>query len=185
MKKLIIAVSIIASAVIANAASVMWSVGAAYDPVSGDELGDVTGYYAFFLVDSVTDGSVTTYGYANAVSQVAAGNVAFISNAIGGGSMLDYGGGATTADVFANSSTVTAYLVLLNADNAADATLAYLSNTLSTDINSMGASSTLDWGDMTATATAGNWSTVGVPEPTSGLMLILGVAGLALKRERA
>jgi hypothetical protein len=29
------------------------------------------------------------------------------------------------------------------------------------------------------------WTAVTVPEPTSGLLLLLGVAGLALKRKRA
>ena len=32
---------------------------------------------------------------------------------------------------------------------------------------------------------AGDWRTAAVPEPTSGLLLLLGVAGLALKRKRA
>jgi len=41
--------------------------------------------------------------------------------------------------------------------------------------------------DQTAAAgTFGSWTTPGaVPEPTSGLLLLLGIAGLALKRERA
>ncbi len=34
-------------------------------------------------------------------------------------------------------------------------------------------------------ATAGNFKTAAVPEPTSGLLMLLGVAGLALRRRRA
>ena len=42
----------------------------------------------------------------------------------------------------------------------------------------------LAWGDQTSyTQGAGKWSAV--PEPTSGLLLLLGVAGLALKRKVA
>ena len=43
---------------------------------------------------------------------------------------------------------------------------------------------TIQFGNMqSATQNASNWAAV--PEPTSGLMLLLGVAGLALKRKRA
>ena len=43
---------------------------------------------------------------------------------------------------------------------------------------------TVAFGNMaTATQNAGNWAAV--PEPTSGLLLLLGMAGLALKRKRA
>ena len=43
--------------------------------------------------------------------------------------------------------------------------------------------STKNWGD-TATFDKGGWYSV-VPEPTSGLLLLIGVAGLALRRRRA
>ena len=39
------------------------------------------------------------------------------------------------------------------------------------------------YGGLSETATVGKWSAV--PEPTSGLLLLLGVAGIALKRKRA
>ena len=43
---------------------------------------------------------------------------------------------------------------------------------------------TITFGNMaTATQNASNWAAV--PEPTSGLLLLLGMAGLALKRKRA
>ena len=46
------------------------------------------------------------------------------------------------------------------------------------------ATANLTFGNMaTATQNASNWQVV--PEPTSGLLLLLGVAGLALKRKRA
>ena len=43
---------------------------------------------------------------------------------------------------------------------------------------------TVAFGNMTTqTQTAGNWQSV--PEPTSGLLMLLGMAGLALRRRRA
>ena len=43
------------------------------------------------------------------------------------------------------------------------------------------------YGDGTGTSSAvgGNWYAQSVPEPTSGLLLLLGVAGMALRRRRA
>ena len=44
----------------------------------------------------------------------------------------------------------------------------------------------VNFGSMqTATQTASNWVGGAVPEPTSGLLMLLGMAGLALRRRRA
>ena len=188
MKKLMIAAAVAACAMFANAAAVNWSMETGYSP-DGDELGDVTGYYAFVFIDSVTAGTATTYSQANAVADVAAGKLDFFSNVAGDGVMVDYGAMGSSYDTLATDNTVGAYLVILDAATAADATKAYVTSVLTTDINGMGASSLMNWGDVTGMQDASAWKSVGgagdVPEPTSGLLLLLGVAGLALKRKVA
>ncbi len=47
------------------------------------------------------------------------------------------------------------------------------------------ATANVAFGNMTSqTQNAANWSSADVPEPTSGLLLLLGVAGLALRRKQ-
>jgi len=41
-----------------------------------------------------------------------------------------------------------------------------------------------DGGNAGATESYGAWTAATIPEPTSGLLLLLGVAGLALKRKQ-
>ena len=50
---------------------------------------------------------------------------------------------------------------------------------------SMASGGVLEFDPAYGSGSAGAWTTAAVPEPTSGLLLLLGVAGLALKRKRA
>ena len=74
--------------------------------------------------------------------------------------------------------------VIVNADNTGYWTAAGQAELYST--SSTHVDSSIDVTDLLATqATAWSTGPTPVPEPTSGLMLILGMAGLALKRKRA
>ena len=52
-----------------------------------------------------------------------------------------------------------------------------------TDGNPAGTPATASFASQSQMATPGNWTTV--PEPTSALLMVLGLAGLALRRKRA
>ncbi len=84
---------------------------------------------------------------------------------------------AFSTDALTAGETYTFYLVLTDGDKAL--------TSITKDSAAQGVgSATLNFGSMkNATQTASNWQTV--PEPTSGLLLLLGMAGLALKRKRA
>jgi len=57
--------------------------------------------------------------------------------------------------------------------------------TTSTAVSDTATPASVTFASKSEMGTAGNWTTLAVPEPTSGLMLLLGVAGLALRRKRA
>ncbi len=86
-----------------------------------------------------------------------------------------------------SSETVTGYLIIVDA-----ATVDTASNYLVAKVNGTGSeyitqtfgatgNKTFAYGMQAAN---NNWQAIAVPEPTSGLMLLLGVAGLALRRRR-
>ena len=179
MKKLILAAAIVCAAAMSQAASVGWTL-AGLNNYAGDA-------YSFFIIgqNEVTSvGQITALVEAGqSVSSYAfyEGNVA----ANGAATVLATASGLTVP----NSADYTSFFVVFdNADASSAAN--YLAITkdqsanLAKSVNATLAAVTFAAGNQSTYANnAANWSAV--PEPTSGLLMLLGMAGLALRRRRA
>ncbi len=81
-----------------------------------------------------------------------------------------------------------AYLVIFDTATITDTSKYYLTELKSFDTYGGTMTQSVKWGSQsTASQAAGAWTSVtgGVPEPTSGLLMLIGLAGLALRRKRA
>ena len=175
MKKLIIAFMAMAMAVVANAASVKWTVGNVYVPETTTK---AENYLVYFV-------SSSDYSLANATADLEKGDASFVTT-YGQASAKTGATGmasATITSTAGNSETWTGYLVVFNAETAADATLAYITGEASKATGATGQTANLAFTSNTASQSAANWHAV--PEPTSGLLMLVGLAGLALRRRRA
>lgn len=174
MKKIMIAVVAVALAFVANAASVNWSVSGVTAPEGGTL---ASGWYACFVEGSalptdmaaMTAGDWATWTGANATSE---GTLAVTARA------KTFSG--STADTYAADSAVTGYIVMFDAANVADASNFAYTEVATKNVPSAG---NLTWSQTFATTSG--WQAVAVPEPTSGLLMLVGLAGLALRRRRA
>ena len=154
MKKIIIMLAVVVAAVAANAASFKWSAGNVYSSNLTDKFSGTATLYA-----NGVEGALSTATVANGV--IAA--TIFTSEAFTAGQNYDFYFVLDSGDATFTSATKT---VLAQADATAN----------------------IAFGNMTSqTQNAANWASVpsgDVPEPTSGLLLLLGVAGLALRRKQ-
>ena len=186
MKKLMIALAAATIAVCANAAAWSWSSNntAAIVPGGTDALASAQ-IYLFFGYASSSDAN-TAKG--NLLASLREGN------AISGyaqSATLGADGTLGTQEFTGDTGKLYAFAVIL-ADDAAGNSYMFQSankNATGLDVGSAAlqfdiSSTTLKALDVTGTS-AGWYMTAAAPEPTSGLLLLLGVAGLALKRKRA
>ena len=204
MKKLMIAAAAIVSAIAANAATVNWGsgdiyggeAGAALDGSGGGSLvaNNTTMYYVFTHVDS------SDYDTWLSMSQ-ADKYAAFTAN--GASSTVEIGGNTYTAFAATSATGGTAPVVegnyskndmaygvcIVTYDPDKDGVIDFYSaseasgkvGTTGKDLSGMAIMN--DAGDPT-TWTAAATPPI-VPEPTTGMLVLLGVAGLALRRRRA
>ena len=190
MKKLMIALAAVVVGIAANAASISWATtkGYLYDG-TGDSASKLTSGTAYLVLSTYAQSDLVSLlasndGNTAATLTALQGKAQYLgSGAIGDNARINEGTGTSSA-----TESITAYFVVFNGDNM------YISDTATSDYDGLAQSHDLTFGtSMTASSKAlpsdGAYSGAGwytaVPEPTSGLLMLLGMAGLALRRRRA
>ena len=192
MKKLIAALALVLTVGVANAASLNWVISGVNLPetttpasgvavymfvtaAGGNALGFSSGAEITTVdavIASIKGGTFDGSGaYVSSVLTAAGGTTAAtgVSTSFGAGDSL-----SAFAVIFDNADATKAEHFMI-AQNAAG------NQVLSTSWTSSTGAKSLAWGSQTSNGTA--WQAV--PEPTSGLLMLVGLAGLALRRRRA
>ena len=190
-----IAAAIVCAAALSQAATVNWSSGALYAPVNADGTkgsgtdAKAKGGKAYFF--DLT-GNKTQYDAWAAMSYADAS--ASIWSTLGGENLpaspdgtISAMGMYTKAQTVDNSSGLH-YGAIIYTYTDTDGNDWYIANIGKADVTGSGTVSVANLGNAfggTAGGNIGSWTAAAVPEPTSGLLLLLGVAGLAPRRRRA
>ncbi len=184
MKKIIIALAAIAMAICAQAAVVAWGTNSAVS-FNGTKLGNQTVQLYIVGVDGAADMLVDTRTTANA-PVVNKGKLGVATGA--GQSSYDYNSvlaGSALLDSAGSDAGRLYYMVISYKDGTKEYT--YTSSAVaSTGLSSTALGSVaFDFTDTISSTVGAKDAWVAVPEPTSGLLMLVGLAGLALRRRRA
>ena len=168
-----------------NAATVDWKVAI----TGGTAANAYDGYTAYLVVASAWNGatiSAETFSDSSIVLDSAKFNAGTGKSktytTLAEGTTAGARAVALSDSVVSSTGTLDVYYVLLNANKNPNEyyTIAdTLSGRLESAAESLGSNTTI----ANSTLSSATWTAV--PEPTSGLLLLLGMAGLALKRKRA
>ena len=181
MKKIMIAVAAVALAVSAQAASFNWKTGMGGQVYQAGTTTTANGMVAYLFDAAVTSQS-------DAFAALSAGTA--VTSIAGGLDSATLSSGKITAQTAFSwgeaGDTLSAYFVIVNGEDF------YISSLQSAAADAA-ATKTLQYSEKTASQavlnTTGSYAGAGwyaaVPEPTSGLLMLVGLGALALRRRRA
>ena len=191
MKKLMIACVAVAMAAVAHAASINWTITNVYSPSDSTAKVAAGSMSAWLFVTAnttdVTGIPVTTLAAVQAVLD--SGDLTGLASlaAVHASNTADGTVGGATGLTGFSSGSLTAFAVVVDSTDLATASNYFLAASgaeKTATFTSATGIKTLNFGSQaTITQAAGGWTAV--PEPTSGLLMLLGMAGLALRRKHA
>ena len=184
MKKLMILAAAVVATVAANAAAVSWNSGTVKLP-DGSQAGKGAVSAYLFNVSKATYDIYAAMTDATALSDAVYDAYKGSLSSANGTKSSTAKGAANLTDGNTEYGAGTYYAVVLYTTTQ-DAKDYWMGNYATAVVESTMDVSVADLSlKMGGTGNATAWSTAAVPEPTSGLLLLLGMAGLALKRKRA
>ena len=178
MKKLLIAVAVACAAMFANAAAVGWSAG---------NIMNYKGDAYMFFIDGQNGASISAVTTALDKGESVA-SMAMGQNVVNDAGQANISANTAGQPTVASNATYTGFFVLFdNADLAKATKYVVISGAtgLTKTVNSTAAIVTFSAGNVANIVnTASNWKTLPTPEPTSGLLMLIGCAALGLRRKQ-